>query len=268
MTNDNQKNTLSDKWQQLLIEAITTPGLISQSYNLFHSYSVGNQLLALTQLLGRGLEPSPINTYRGWLALGRQVRRGEKALMLCQPITVKDNREKANREVDGENSAFTFFTFKAGWFALSQTSGETVDFAGTPEWSKQAALHALGVAQQPFAEVDGNVQGYAKEKTFAVSPLAFLPHKTTFHELAHIVLGHTGASSAMLSDDEKTPRNLQEVEAESVALILCETLGLSGAEYARGYVQSWLGAGGAIPERNAQRIFAAADKILKAGEIK
>ena len=39
---------------------------------------------------------------------------------------------------------------------------------------------------------------------------------------------------------------------------------MPGAEYCRGYIQNWL-QGSTIPERSAQRIFAAADKILKAG---
>ena len=47
--------------------------------------------------------------------------------------------------------------------------------------------------------------------------------------------------------------------------MLClESLGLDGAEYCRGYIQSWL-AGAEIPERSAQKIFHAADQILKAG---
>ncbi len=248
------------QWQQILRAAVTTPGLISKAYRAFYEYSVGNQLLATVQLIRRNLEPSPINTYRGWQSLGRQVRRGEKAIELCQPITVKDRREKTD-----ENAKLTLFTFNAHWFALSQTDGADVSFVGTPEWNKQTALEKLDIQEKHFVSTNGNIQGYASEKTFAVSPLAFLPHKTTFHELAHIVLGHT--AEMILTDDEHTPRSLQEVEAESTALILCETLGLPGAEYARGYVQSWLGAGCEIPERNAQRIFAAADKILKAGEI-
>jgi hypothetical protein len=54
------------------------------------------------------------------------------------------------------------------------------------------------------------------------------------------------------------------VEAEAVALLCCESLGLPGAEFSRGYIQSW-GQGQAISERSAQRIFHAADRILKAG---
>jgi hypothetical protein len=42
---------------------------------------------------------------------------------------------------------------------------------------------------------------------------------------------------------------------------------MDGAEYCRGYIQNWL-AGADMPERSAQRIFAAADKILKAGIVR
>jgi hypothetical protein len=96
----------------------------------------------------------------------------------------------------------------------------------------------------------------------AISPLAALPHKTLFHELAHVELGHT--AEADFNDTEHTPRNLREAEAEAVALILCESLQLEGAEYCRGYIQNWL-KGDTIPEKSAQKIFGAADRILKAG---
>jgi hypothetical protein len=60
-------------------------------------------------------------------------------------------------------------------------------------------------------------------------------------------------------------RNMREVEAEAVALICLESLGLDGAAYCRGYIQEWLGSGNQIPELNAQRIFGAAEEILRAG---
>jgi hypothetical protein len=95
----------------------------------------------------------------------------------------------------------------------------------------------------------------------AINPVAQMPEKTTFHELAHIELGHT---TEAVHDSETLPRSLREVEAEAVALLCLESLGVDGAEYCRGYIQNWL-QGSTIPERSAQRIFAAADKILKAG---
>lgn len=109
--------------------------------------------------------------------------------------------------------------------------------------------------------LSGNTQGYAKGRQIAISPLAQMPEKTTFHELAHIELGHT---SEAVHDSEHLPRSLREAEAESVALLCLESLGMPGAGYCRGYIQSWL-SGAEIPERSAQRIFAAADRILRAG---
>ena len=91
-----------------------------------------------------------------------------------------------------------------------------------------------------------------------------LPHKTRFHELAHVVLGHCAETT--LSDSERTPTDIREAEAEGTAYILCSLLGLPGLDESRGYIQSWL-SGSPIPEKSAQRIFSAADKILKAGNI-
>jgi hypothetical protein len=67
-------------------------------------------------------------------------------------------------------------------------------------------------------------------------------------------------------DGETTPRSLREVEAESVALICGEVLGLPGTEYCRGYIQNWLRGKEEIPAQSAQKILAAAAEILKAGQ--
>ena len=105
--------------------------------------------------------------------------------------------------------------------------------------------------------MDGNTQGYAitRAATVAVSAIAVMPAKTLFHEIAHVLMHH---------GVDKTEKALREVEAECVALICCESLGLPGVEFSRGYVQHWL-SGGSIPEKSAQRIFQAADSILKSG---
>jgi hypothetical protein len=44
----------------------------------------------------------------------------------------------------------------------------------------------LNVTETAFDSIDGNVQGFARSRSIAVSPLNPLPHKTTFHELAHV----------------------------------------------------------------------------------
>ena len=59
-----------------------------------------------------------------------------------------------------------------------------------------------------------------------------------------------------------TPRDVREVEPRQS--LCCESLGLPGADFGRGYIQEW-GKGQAITERSAQRIFRAADQILRSG---
>src|SRR5207249_2497755 len=93
--------------------------------------------------------------------------------------------------------------------------------------------------------LDGNAQGYAQPgRKIAVSPVAALPHKTLFHELGHVILGHCDEKD--FSESEITPRDVREVEAEAIALLCCESLGLPGAEFSRGYIQEW-GKGQATP---------------------
>jgi antirestriction protein ArdC len=262
-------------WTRLLAEAVKTPGTLSSAYHQFWNYSVGNQLLAWFECLTRGLQPGPIHTFRGWLDLGRHVKKGERAITLCMPVQVKaklpiptGNVERANDADTNEDATAvtsktkTIFVFRPHWFVLSQTEGEPYVPTELPAWSEAKALAALDIARIEFDHLNGNCQGFARERQVAVSPIAALPHKTFFHELAHVLLGHT--TIGPLDDHEQTPRSLREVEAECVALIACESLELPGATECRGYIQHWL-SGETIPEVSAQKIFKAADALLKAG---
>ena len=261
---ENQKQSADiPKWAALLVEAVNKPGLIMEAYSAFHNYSIGNQILALVQCHLRGLQPGPINTFPKWQTLGRVVKRGERALTLCMPITRKQREEESDEE-----HTFTSFAYKPRWFVLSQTQGRELEPTTIPEWDSEKAIAALSIERVAFDKTDGNCQGFARQRQIAINPVAQLPYKTLFHELAHVILGHT--TEADFADTEATPRNLREVEAEAVALLCCESLGLEGADYCRGYIQNWLYQGigfnaDAIPEKSAQKIFRSADQIIRAG---
>jgi antirestriction protein ArdC len=249
-------------YQQLLQEAVNKPGVLSKCYSRFHSYSLGNQLWAWLQSLEHDLELGPIATYKQWQSLGRQVKKGSEAIYLTLPVIIDE--KDANGNKTGKQKRL--FLPKKNWFFLSQTEGdEYVTEIKSAVWNKERALQALDITQIPFDKADGNCQGFARGRSVAVSDIAVLPHKTLFHELAHVTLGHTLEHE--LSDSEHTPKDIKEVEAESVAYILCQLLGLPGEVESRGYIQHWLD-GQEINDKSAKRIFSAADKILKAGSTK
>src|SRR5262247_4242607 len=251
------------QFRQLLEEAVTKPGTLMRAYSLFWNYSLGNQILALIQANRRGIALGPIASFNRWKELGRHVKRGEKAIELCMPVTCKRTVKEDSPDGNETETEITFkrFVFRRNWFMLSQTDGTPYQRPAIPAWDRARALQALNVEEIPFEMLNGNCQGYAKGRQIAINPLAQMPAKTTFHELAHIELGHT---SEAVHDSETLPRSLKEAEAECVALLCLESLGMPGAEYCRGYIQNWL-QGAVIPERSAQRIFSTADKILKAG---
>jgi len=205
-------------WQELLVEAVTTPGTLHEAYSRFWNYSLGNQLLALLQCRDRGIEPGPLASFNRWKELGRHVKKGEKALTLCMPIQLKCRewdqklRESGSESDDDGGQApgsRTIFVFKKNWFVLSQTDGEPYVPEPIPAWDKATALAALNIREENFSELNGNVQGYATGMaTVAVSPVAAMPWKTLFHEIAHVIMGHH-------EDHGLNP--VHEVEAECVA---------------------------------------------------
>jgi antirestriction protein ArdC len=266
--------TLESAFSGILNEALTEPGVLNAAYRMFHNYSLANQLLAAGQLIYRGMDLSPIASFNAWKEKGRAVKKGEKGIALFLPVTVK------KRHVEGQNktaaisnnssddmSCDTYQTFimRANWFSLDQTDGESfLPEIKIPEWDAVKALATLGIVEEKFDSIRGNCMGYACERTIAINPLNPFKHKTRFHEIAHVMLGHTAIGNMI--DGAEIELSVAEVEAESVAYVLCALLGLPGQPESRHYIQNWLG-GQSLPEKHARRIFGAADKILKAGQV-
>ena len=246
-TTDNKHN-----YEQIVTEALNEPGKLNSCYSNFWRYSMGNQWLAMMQLA----QPEPINTYKGWQGLGRQVKKGEKAIALLMPVTSKD---KETGEVNG-----MFFISRNNWFGLSQTDGEAYTAETVPGFDLDRALAALNITQEAFKAVDGNCQGYAKtsQQVIAISPLAVNPIKTTLHEIAHCLLH---ADQDLMNDADTLAKDVKEVEAELTASIVSSVLGRTeGLQFSRGYIQAWMQDVDAEKVRYG-KVFGAVDKILKAG---
>jgi antirestriction protein ArdC len=242
------------RWTELLEKAVNEPGLLSKAFKTFHGYSIGNQMLVLVQCMMKGIEPGPMAGYKKWQKLGRQVQAGEKAMGIWIPITYTVENE------DGEEEQRLTFKWSNSIFVLGQTDGDEVEWPETPGFDRVQCLEAFGLSEKNFDMTRGNVGGYANgDGEIAVNPIADRPMQIWIHEVAHQVLGHQNG------DNKITDRRERELEAESVAMIVGDTLELDGLEYSRGYIQHWWGKGHEVSEATARRIFSAANKILEAG---
>ncbi len=247
---------LSLDWNELLDKALTLPGNVGNAYSRFYNYSYLNKLLLAIQ----GVQ-GPVATYKGWQELGRHVVKGAKAKEIVRPIFI----EKKNDAGEVEEVIKRYKPVRC-IFDYQDTEGEELPPAPTPGWDYQKALGALSIREVPFDELNGNVHGFSRGQELAINPMATNPNKTRFHELAHIVLGHTVEP---LAADYVSHRGLYEFQAEATAYLCLNELDMldeQTAEQSRGYIQSWLQ--GERPSETAIRsVFTATDRILSAGHV-
>ena len=82
--------------------------------------------------------------------------------------------------------------------------------------------------------------------------------KTTIHELAHIRCDHLAGARI----GENLHRGRRETEAESVAHIVCNALGLDTAAYSDAYVMGWADGDMDLVKQCAQTVLRVAKQIL------
>jgi antirestriction protein ArdC len=231
----------------------------------FHRYSFGNTLLIALQRP----DATQVAGFRAWLGMGRHVRKGEKGIAIIAPVVsrlrVKDEETGTESVITGSPKAFRL----AYVFDVSQTDG-----AALPEvplsklqgedpdglYTKlRGVANSIGFTVDEEC-LDGGTNGYCDSTQHYIrievrsEPRQQL--KTLAHELAHAILHE--------SRDGLT-RERAELEAESVAYMVCADLGVDSGDYTFGYVATWAGGGDeAITalKASAQRIQRAAAQIL------
>ncbi len=232
----------------------------------FHHYSWGNSLLILMQRP----DATRVAGYHTWKSVGRQVRRGEPGIAILAPIVHRLNVEGVDgteRVVVGQPTAFRL----ARVFDIAQTDGvalpEVVSrLTGDDAGSRFAGLVKVGASlgySVEVSELPGERNG---DCTFELKRIRVREGlepaqsvKTLAHELAHAIL-HSQADCTGLT------RAVAELEAESVAFVVCDDLGLDSSAYSFGYIATWTGCGDAADKAigaSAQRINTAARTILK-----
>lgn len=251
------------KWAELLEQALTVPGSRTNLFNRFYEYSFLNMIWLTVQGVNE-----PCGPYGLWKKLGRQVRKGSKGKTVLHPIIVTKRDPETKKPIlkNGKEQRIVIgFAPRATVFTYSDTDGDELVIPELPEWSLDMALDTLDIKRVKFAINDGNTGGYSVDRTIAINPTTTAPLSTAFHELAHVVLGHTTKEGLA---EYQTHRGAMEFEAETVAYLLRNELEVHekdfDVDHSRTYIQQWLG-GQEVSEKSIRRVFTATNTILKAG---
>ena len=238
-----------------------------------------NRLLIACQLVDRGIEPDGLTaSYKTWTRVPAeaggtcQVAKGEKALWIYAPMTatqrVIDDQTGDERVVSTGVRGFKAVPV----FHQSQLDGSpALPEPPTPELLRgddaparvwDAVVAELGVDGYTVVLVERargatwNGQTSFTSRDVRVHDDLEPPQrlKTLLHEWAHATMGHetrVGESS----------RHIAEVEAESVAYLLCDRVGVDSQQYTVPYVSGWAGSVDVV-KATAERVLGATSKLI------
>lgn len=204
----------------------------------FYNYSANNCILIMLQKP----EATYVASYKKWQSdFHRQVRKGETSIKIIAPIPHKAEREDRN----GDMQEVQWMSYKAvPVFDISQTDGEELPtlckkLTGDVEeynWfmRKLVSCSPVPIENEDIARAAYGYFDSAANRIVVQSGLSQQQTiKTTVHEIAHAIL-HCKEGEAVDAD-----RNTREVQAESVAYVVCKYLGIDTADYSFGYVAGW-----------------------------
>jgi antirestriction protein ArdC len=212
---------------------------------LFHDYSPSNCLLLASQAAERDMDLSRVAGYSSWVAMHRQVRKGEVGLVVFAPMRVISKDTKEENRVEEDEHRLLFKAVRV--FNETQTEGRPLpepvklldgdDLNGSFARLQQvAANEGLRVFRE---DLGGDVRGYyrsAERKIVVSNELSGAQSvKVLAHELGHFFLGHKSYAEGSRED--------YELEAEAVAFVVAgnDLIGIDTSDYALGYIATWQG---------------------------
>lgn len=213
----------------------------------FHNYSARNCVLILMQMP----EATHVAGYKAWQQkFHRQVRKGEKAITILAPIprkvTIRETDKLTGEVTDHEHVWMAYRAVSV--FDVSQTDGEelpeiSTDLTGDVEGFEELCQKVAACATLPVefdVEIsDPECKGFCSHSEHRIGIRGGMSQaqtlKTLVHETAHSILhGEEGEQHGI-------ERKLREVQAESVAFVVCKALGIDTGDYSFGYVAAWSG---------------------------
>lgn len=215
----------------------------------FHHYSARN----IDLIYAQNPQATQVAGFKQWqTAFNRTVKRGAKAIRIAAPIIKKLTPAEQKRLDTTDERAIVGYRYLPV-FDVAQTSGEPVlsakDFVkeNLADHQNVTSLYNafkdylnqqtdLQVSEVPLATLKG-AKGYFQPSTNEIvigdEPDNALKLKTLYHEYAHSQLH--GLKSAF----KDRPRAYQETQAEAVAYVAMQNIGVDTGNYSLGYVATW-----------------------------
>jgi antirestriction protein ArdC len=236
----------------------------------FHNYSYRNTLLIAQQCS----EATQVAGYKAWQKLGRQVRKGERAIRIFAPCTRKVEDTSGDKSGD-PRYAVTGFRL-AAVFDVSQTDGEDLPTLEYRALDGEAPEELVSLLHSRAAQAGLRVEIRTPEVRGANGCLhrsegllvvaeglsGAMQAKVIGHELGHAF----DPWLAEHPDQYRAHRGDCESVAESVAYVICARFGLDAGRAAVGYVASWTSGDAERVRDLAERIDAAVAQILPRNE--
>lgn len=222
----------------------------------FPRYSVNNTMLIMMQRPDAQL----CQSFTGWKQMGRYVKKGEKGISILAPAPYKIEREQTKLDDKGrpvydadgepvkEKVEVTIRAFKVvKTFDLAQTDGKELPTIGPNELVGSIdgypkllqALQEISPVPVSFELIDGGAKGYynLENKSIVIQDgmSEVQTIKTLLHEMAHQKLHDKDT----VPEAKDITRNGKEVEAESVAYVVCQHYGINTSDYSFSYVAGW-----------------------------
>ncbi len=218
----------------------------------FHRYSFGNILLILLQCPGA----SQVAGYGDWKKnFGRQVKRGERGITILAPCPYRRREEVEETAPDGSTATTIQLVQRVGFrtvtvFDVSQTEGKplselvhklTGDVADYERMTEAiCALSPYPINIEAFPGAAYGCCNFVEQRILVQPDMSQVQTiKTMIHEVSHAKLHAPIEDGDGETPPQRKRRFVREMEAESVAYVVCQHFGIDTADYSFGYVAGW-----------------------------